>query len=285
MGSRRHAMMAMIGMASALTGARLHASALERLFVGTPKALDFFAPAGTATPAAAPPDHRAWQAWLDRFLVVNHPSAIHRVRYGAVDPPGRTALAGYLRAMQAIDPRRLARDEQLAYWINLYNAVTVQVILDHPGVRSIRDIKSGLFSVGPWQLPLARVDGQSLSLDAIEHRIVRPLFRDRRVHFALNCASLGCPDLAARAFTGATIDADLAAAQRTFLAHPRAIRFSADSLVLSSLFDWYREDFAAAETGVIKYLAANAPAATAARLQAFRGTISYAYDWSLNGAP
>ena len=127
--------------------------------------------------------------------------------------------------------------------------------------------------------------GQSLSLDAIEHRIVRPLFRDRRVHFALNCASLGCPDLAAHAFTGATIDADLAAAQRTFLAHPRAIRFSANSLVLSSLFDWYREDFAADETGVIKYLAGNAAAATAARLQAFRGTISYAYDWSLNGAP
>lgn len=262
------------------------ASPLERLFVSKPEPLTFFTPQ-TSSPGKAPAtvDHRAWQSWLDRYLVANHPSGIHRVRYAAVDGPGKALLGSYLQSLQAIDPRRLPRDEQLAYWINLYNAATVQVIVNHPGVKSIREIKSGLFSIGPWKLPLVHVAGQTLSLDDIEHRIVRPLFHDRRVHFALNCASLGCPDLAATAYQGATLDAALSAAQLAYLSHSRAIHFTPEGLTISSLFNWYREDFASDEAGMVKYLAAHAPAPLATRLQSFHGTVRYDYDWNLNSAP
>ena len=258
------------------------ASALERLFVTKPEPLPFFAQHAAQS---EPVNHEQWQAWLDRFVVANHTSGIHRVRYAAVDGPGKMQLDSYLRALQAIDPRQLSRNEQLAYWINLYNAATVQVIIKHPGVKSIREIKSGIFSVGPWKLPLLKVAGQTLSLDDVEHRIVRPLFHDRRVHFALNCASLGCPDLAAQAYQGATLDAMLNAQQLAYLSHPRAIRLDKNELVLSSLFQWYREDFAADEAGAIAYLAAHAPPTVAARLRGFHGAVSYAYDWDLNAAP
>ena len=105
-----------------------------------------------------------------------------------------------------------SRDEQLAYWINLYNALTVKVILDHYPVKSILDIdiSPGWFSIGPWGKKLVAVEGVEISLDDIEHRILRPIWRDPRIHYALNCAAVGCPNLLREAFTGATAEVLLA---------------------------------------------------------------------------
>ena len=262
----------------ALTGS-VHAASLERLFVQTPKALPAFATIGTSTRRV---DHTAWQRWLDRYVDAQHPSGINRVRYSQVDAQGQAELGSYITSLARIDPRPLNRTEQMAYWLNLYNAVTVQVVLQHPGVDSIRDIKSGFFSIGPWGLKLVTVAGNALSLNDIEHGILRPVFKDLRVHFAANCASIGCPNLAAQAYDGERLNAQLATAEQAYLAHARGVRFSGDRLVLSSIFDWYREDFAPDEAGVLRYLSAQAPPAVGQRLRGFKGKVRYEYDWALN---
>jgi hypothetical protein len=224
-------------------------------------------------------DHGPWQALLDRYLVQS-PDGIHRFRYRAVDA---AMLRAYLDAMAEVDPGRYARDEQMAYWINLYNALTVRVVLEHPQDRSIRDMGRGWFG-GPWDDEVIEVVGQGITLNDIEHRILRPIWRDHRIHYAVNCASLGCPNLAAEAYVGERIDAQLDDAQRMFLASPRAVAFDPRGrLTLSSIFDWYREDFAADEAALLVHLGARLPA-LAPRLGAYTGRVRYAYDWSLNTA-
>ena len=121
--------------------------------------------------------------------------------YAAVTQADRTALKTYLKDLQAVRVTTLPRRAQMPFWINLYNALTVEVILDNYPVKSIRDIKSGLFSSGPWSTELVRVEGHDLSLDDIEHEILRPIWKDKRIHYAVNCASIGCPNLAAKAYT------------------------------------------------------------------------------------
>ncbi len=256
-----------------------HAASLKRLFVQTPTALPAFASIGTSTLRV---DHTAWQRWLDRYVDAQHPSGINRVRYGQVNAQGQAELGSYITGLTRVDPRPLNRTEQMAYWLNLYNAVTVQVVLQHPDVASIRDIKSGLFSIGPWGRKLVTVAGSALSLNEIEHSILRPVFKDRRVHFAANCASIGCPNLAAQAYDGQRLNAQLATAEQTYLAHPRGVRFDGGTLVLSSIFDWYREDFATDEAGVLRYLSAQVPPAIGQRLRSFKGKVRYEYDWALN---
>ena len=149
-------------------------------------------------------NHAPWDNLLKKYLVTSHPSGINRFRYGSVLAADRQMLAEYLRKLQTAKVSSLNRKEQKAYWINLYNALTVQVILDHYPVKSIKDIdiSPGLFSNGPWDAKLLAIEGEKVSLNDIEHRILRPIFKDRRLHYALNCASLGCPNLQPKAYTG-----------------------------------------------------------------------------------
>ena len=99
------------------------------------------------------------------------------------------------------------KKEQLAYWINLYNSLTIKVVLEHYPVKSIKEIKlSGIFKPGPWKKELVIIEGKKLSLDNIEHDILRPIWKDNRVHYAVNCASIGCPNLQNSAFTAKNSD-------------------------------------------------------------------------------
>src|SRR5690606_30049321 len=118
----------------------------------------------------------------------------------------RTRLDNYIFSLEKWDPRTLNLNEQHAYWINLYNSLTVQVVLDHYPVKSIREIKSGIFTPGPWDLPVTKIAGRSLTLNNIEHDILRANWHEPRVHYALNCASLGCPNLAAQPYSGKQLD-------------------------------------------------------------------------------
>lgn len=230
-----------------------------------------------------PIDHAPWQAFLDRYLVATDDGRT-LMRYGAVSANDRAALDRYLQALAAIDPTTLHRDDQYAYWINLYNALTVEVVLRNPGKRTIKQMGKGLFSTGPWDDELISVGGSPLTLDDIEHRILRPTWKDHRVHFAVNCASVSCPNLAPEAYTAANLDRLLDAGERAYLHHPRGLEFLVDgTLQLSSLFDWYRKDFASDEAGLLRYLAGARPD-LADRLLDFEGSIRYVYDWSLNGA-
>lgn len=228
-------------------------------------------------------DHTPWQQILDRYLVVGE-QQIALFAYNSVTDADRQSLERYLQSLMALDPRQYPRDEQMAYWINLYNALTIRVVLQNPDKNSILRMGRGLFSFGPWNDVVATIAGQTLTLNDIEHRILRPIWQDHRIHFAVNCASLGCPDLSVSAYTSENLEHLLVQAELNYLNHPRGVRFQADGkLVVSSLFDWYLEDFAPDERRLLAYLAAH-QAATGDRLRGYYDRIRYEYDWSLNAA-
>lgn len=232
---------------------------------------------------AAPPGHADWDAFLDRYLVAGD-DGINLLAYGRVDGEGRALLDGYLAEMQALDPTALGRDDQYAYWVNLYNAATVAVVLDAWPVKSIRRI-GGFLSGGPWDRDAVRVAGRDLSLNDIEHGILRPIWQDARIHYAVNCASLGCPNLALRAYQGATLERDLDAAAKDYVNHPRGASVGDGRLKVSSIYHWYKVDFGDSDAGVIAHLGAYAEPGLAAALAGVDRVDGHDYDWSLNEAP
>lgn len=229
-------------------------------------------------------DHSEWARFLDSYLVTDTASGVTLVRYREVTPGDRRALERYVVALQGVEVRSLTRNEQLAFWINLYNAATVELILDHYPVDSIRsiNISPGLFARGPWGAKILVVDGVDLSLDDIEHRILRPLWNDPRIHYAVNCASIGCPNLQAEPFTAANADRLLTSGAAAYVNHPRGVTIERGRMTLSSIYDWFQEDFGGNEDGVVEHLLRYAEPSLAAELRAFDGRIRYAYDWSLN---
>jgi Protein of unknown function, DUF547 len=222
---------------------------------------------------------------LKSYLVAGA-DGINRVAYRRVTTADRTALHQYINRLAAISISRYNRTEQFAYWVNLYNALTVAVVLAHYPTKSIRDIdiSPGLFNTGPWGKKLLAVEGEPLSLNDIEHRILRPIWRDPRVHYAVNCASLGCPNLQPMAFTADDLDAGLETAARAYVNHPRGSRVEKGALIVSSLYGWYEEDFGGSEAGVVAHLRWYADAGRAAALARVREIDHYAYDWRLNDA-
>lgn len=229
-------------------------------------------------------DHQPWQTLLSRY-VVESDDGINRVAYSDFDDSSKTLLDQYLTTLSNLQPTQLNQTQQLAYWVNLYNALTVQVVLDHPKKDSIRSM-GPLLSFGPWDKAYLTIEGKPVSLNDIEHRILRPIWQDHRLHFVLNCASIGCPNLSRTAYSPENADDSLAQAERTFLQHPRALSFNDKGVLqLSSLFDWYLEDFAEDERALLAYLAAQRPDLAEALLNFPVGSssnIDYVYDWSLN---
>lgn len=227
-------------------------------------------------------DHSPWQEILDKYLVADHPSGINRFRYRAVNAGDRSKLLRYLSYLQEMDPRQLSRAEQKAYWINLYNAATVNLVITE-GRRedSIRDIRSGFFTPGPWQRKLLTVAGQELTLDDIEHGILRPIWQDNRIHYAVNCASIGCPNLLPQAYTRDNTEQLLERAAGEFINHPRAVSVRNSRLVLSSIFDWYVADFGGDLAGVIAHLMVYAEEPLKSQISG-RSSAEYVYDWQFN---
>ncbi len=249
---------------------------IERRFVPDPELVDpVFA--DHAAEAAAEPDYATWDRFLARYRGVDA-EGIARVGYDAVTAADRAALSGFIDALAATDVAALSREQQLAYWINLYNAATVELILEHYPVASIRDISR------PWRRDVATVAGVALSLGDIEHGIVRALFDDPRIHYALNCASIGCPNLAAAAYRADVLDEMLDDAAREYVNHPRGVMVKDGEADVSSIYGWYREDFGGDEAAVIEHLREHAAPGLRARLEGVRDIDDYAYDWSLNGA-
>ena len=228
-------------------------------------------------------DHSAWATVLSRYV-----SALDDGRtvvdYAGLRERDRALLDGYVNSLTALDPRSLNRNEQMAYWINLYNALTLQVILDHPKKKSILRIGGGWLPTGPWDDTVTQIAGQDITLNDIEHRILRPIWQDHRIHFAVNCASVGCPNLGTEPFAADALDAQLDAAEIAFLNHPRGLTFDGQKLRLSSIFDWYMEDFASSREGMLEYLA-GVDGTDGERLRSYEGNIKYQYDWDLNAKP
>lgn len=231
-------------------------------------------------------DHSEWDAFLARYLVVQSAS-VNRVAYAKVSDADRKRLDDYLSALSAVGISNFSRNEQRAYWINLYNALTVDVVLDHYPVESIRDISisPGFFSIGPWKKKLIRVEGEEISLDDIEHRILRPIWKDPRLHYSVNCASLGCPNLMPTAFTASNSEGLLDHGARDFINSDHGARFDAQSrLIASSIYDWFQEDFEGNEAGVIAHMRLYANPALMVRLESATEVYDFDYDWTLNDA-
>lgn len=231
-------------------------------------------------------DHAAWTEFLSRYRRLGG-DGIARVAYALVTPSDRVALQNYINGLANLPIGNYARDEQFAFWVNLYNALTVQVVLNAYPVESIRDIdiSPGLFSNGPWGAELIAIDGESVTLDDIEHRILRPIWRDPRIHYAVNCASLGCPNLAAVAFTASGKEAMLDEAARTYINSPRGVRVEGGRLIVSRIYDWFHQDFGSGDEAVIAHLRMYTGDALDAELGHIDEIEDYDYDWSLNDIP
>lgn len=204
----------------------------------------------------------------------------------------RTALAGELRLYSAVGKAEFegwSRDQQMAFLINAYNAWTLELILTkYPGLKSIRDLGSLLAS--PWKKSFFPLWGETRSLDWLEHQQLRPRYRDPRVHFAVNCASIGCPALRPEPYLATSLNAQLNDQQRRFLSDRSRNRFNVanGTLNLSSIFKWYGEDFAAQGKGLEGWLATQAQSladnpADQARIASSNFKVEYqSYDWHLN---
>lgn len=201
----------------------------------------------------------------------------------------RAALQEYIDSLAATDIFALEQDAQIATWINLYNALTVDLMLDNEPVASIKDLGSMMTS--PWEPVMVTVAGRELSLNDIEHEILRKDFEEPRIHFALNCASVSCPPLSAREFTADNLDSLLDEAssralhdEQWFDAAGCGGAYGSGTLRVTKLFDWFKDDFGG-EDGVRAFIQRYRPELRF-QLSNTGCTLEYMdYDWSLNAPP
>ena len=228
-------------------------------------------------------DHSAWDDLLSRYLLAG-PDRVNRFDYIGVTAEDNEALDRYIAQLSATLISQYNRDQQFAFWLNLYNALVVRLVLDHYPVESIReiDIAPSLFTSGPWGADLVSVEGEPISLDDIEHRILRPIWEDPRVHYVINCAAVGCPQLPRRAMTAANREEMLEEAARAFINHPRGVQVTDNGLILSSIYDWYVGDFGGFDGAVLDHLGHYAEPELRQALAAEPSIVGYEYDWTLN---
>lgn len=238
---------------------------------------------GHATAADFDHEHRAWTRQLERFVRDG------RVDYASWARDGRAELTSYVRGLESVEPAQYAtwsREQRLAFWIDAYNAYMVVQILDHYPLTSVREI--GLLPFAAFKddfIPMQRLRGGKLSLDDIEHRILRKEIGEPLIHFGIVCASKSCPVLAAEAYRADAVTSQLEGAARRFLADPTRNRVDADgkTVRLSSIFQWFREDFEKSGT-LARFVAGYAPEPMAVALSRPDVKIEFLdYDWSLNG--
>jgi hypothetical protein len=208
------------------------------------------------------------------------------VSEGKVDYAGfqseEAKLDQYLDLLQGVDPKTISGKEQFAFYANAYNAWTIKLILTkYPDITSIKEL--GIFNTGPWKKKVVRLRGETVSLDHIEHDILRPRFKDPRVHFAINCAAKSCPPLGSEPFLAEKLDQQLDDVTRSFINNPQSYRLEGRNLHVSRIFKWFSEDFNEdALSFFIKY--ANGELKKKLEPQPEKINIKYlAYDWSLNG--
>jgi hypothetical protein len=242
--------------------------------------------------------HAAWSALLKKHVVLLDGGKAAQLRYAGV-AADRAALQAYLGQLSSVNTAMFdafTKPQQMAFLINAYNAYTVELILTrYPKLESIKDLGSLLQS--PWKKEFVPLLGKTMSLDGIEHGVLRARGRydDPRIHFAVNCASVGCPALREEAFVAERLDAQLEEQTRRFMIDRSRNRWNTDKqrLEISKIFDWYGEDFRLGHKGINSLAAfcaryadglADAPAERE-RIRAMAAKIDFLdYDWKLNDA-
>jgi Protein of unknown function, DUF547 len=242
-------------------------------------ALAFMASAPAAWSATF--DHSAFDALLRKHVVEG------MVDYDAFK--ASPEFPKYLGALSKADPAALDDQERLAYWINVYNAYTIELINSHQERVSIRNINKtlGIAAKGPWHELLVKAGGQVYHLDNVEHGIIRKQWKEPRIHFALVCAAMSCPPLRSEAYTGAKLEGQLSDQARKFLGSPAKNRIDLNSATVygSPIYaSYYREDFGSSDRAIGKYLSQFYPEGAEKQLLLsgrFK-LIPTDYDWTLN---
>jgi len=239
------------------------------------------APALATTPpqAKAVVDHQLFNALLKQY-----------VRKGFVDYDGFAKAPEFVRYLASLNQVRLEgmdEDERLAFWINVYNAYTIQLIISHHETESIRQINKSLGVLrlkGPWSEPLVHAAGRTLSLDDVHHRILRKEYAEPRVHFVLVCGAMGCPPLRGEAYTGAALVDQLNEQAKQFLRDsPTKIRFDKNRLLISPILMAYRNDFGASRNDLARSIAPWFDGEERKRLERGRVFLEATdFDWTLN---
>lgn len=214
------------------------------------------------------------------ILLEKHVSPQGGVNYKAFKSDEQK-LNTYLDVMKQNSPANSWNDnEKLTYWINVYNALTIQLILKYYPVKSIKDIGSSIqipYVNTPWDIKCFEIDGEELSLNNIEHGIIRKDFEEPRIHFALVCAAVSCPKLLNEAYEANRLDVQLTAQTKSFLANTSKNKISTDRLELSKIFNWYGGDFRKNGT-LVDFLNQY----TTVEIDKKAKTSFMDYDWALN---
>ncbi len=224
-----------------------------------------------------PVTHEKWNALLKKYV---HDD-------GLVDYKGfmrdTAALNDYLHVVESAHPsdKNWSRNEQMAYWINAYNAYTIQLILRNYPLASIKDIKKGVAFVNSvWDIKFIHIQGFTYDLNNIEHNILRPVFKDARIHAAVNCASYSCPKLMNEAYTADKLEKQLDAGMRAFVNDPKRNQIKADQAKISEIFKWFKGDFDRDGGSVREFLNKY----STVKLTKNTDISHLDYDWKLNEA-
>ena len=237
--------------------------------------------------AASGFDHQAWDALLRKHVVVLQGGKASQLRYADM-ASDRTALKGYLDSLSRVRQSEFdgwSRQEQMAFLINGYNAFTVEKILGrYPDIRSIWDF--GKLFGNPFKDEFFVLLGEKRSLDWIEHEKLRKSYREPRVHYAVNCAAVGCPMLREEAYAASRLEAQLEEQARRFLSDRSRNRLREGRLEVSKIFDWFKEDFEPREKYFARYanLLSDESKERAALASGKISLHFLDYDWSLNDA-
>jgi len=222
--------------------------------------------------------HPGWNALLKKHVVVLDGGKASRLNYAAIAQE-RAALQGYLEGLSRAGEAEFqgwSRPEQMAFLINAYNAHAVEKVLTrYPNLKSIWDF--GRFFANPFRDPFFSLFGARMSLDTIEHEILRKKYPDPRIHYAVNCASIGCPMLREEAYAGAHLEKQLEEQAERFLSDRTRNRLRDGRLEVSKIFDWFKEDFEPRDKYFQRYAGVlGLPPGASPPL------VFLDYDWSLN---
>ena len=230
-------------------------------------------------------DHSAWDEFLKTYVTVN-PDGVNRVDYESVSQEHKDKLDQYIKYLGSIEISKYNRDEQIAFWMNLYSAGIVKIVLESWPVDSILQIRGpGINVVGPWLQPVARIEGKRVSFNDIEHNILRPAFNDMgpKIHYGINCASITCPSLMPSAHTAANWRENLEANARQYLRSGEAAREENGGLFVSKIyFSWFQDDFGGTDAAVFQHLKQYASPELAEMLDGHEAIAGDFYDWRVN---
>jgi len=244
---------------------------------------------GTTAAAQAASPHAAWTSILQDYVSAPDAQGLTHFGYGKLkaNAADKTKLVNYIKSLEATNTDALSRNEAIAHYSNLYNALTIDLILQNYPLGSIRKAKTyngakvgGL--VGPWKKVKTSVNGQTVSLNDVEHEILRKKFPSPYVHYMVNCASVGCPNLLDTAWEASTLDSVRKKAASDYINSPRGVKITSKGLVVSSIFKWFKEDFGGSKANVLKHIRQHANPELAAAIDGGATISGYDYDWSLN---